>query len=724
MPGLPGFSDNPFRDRHDLIRAATAIIKPLGQYRSKSNARVKLFPSTAAAFDDVAAQLEGFARPLWAISSLVDKSTDPSLRSWLRGIEAGVDPENPEYWGHLGSFDQRMVEMESIAFALLTEPHVILSFLNPESTKNLEKWLQQINKFDMPRNNWRWFRVLVNLALMKVLGSDKEKARQAMDADFELLDQFYLGEGWSSDGAWGEDRKQADYYSGSFAMQFAQLLYVHFAVDDVKRVAKYRQQAIEFASEYWRYFDTNGAAIPFGRSMTYRFACGAFWSALALSEVQSSEPRLSLGTIKGLLLRHLRWWAKHPEIFNSDGTMNIGYAYPNMYISEDYNSRQSVYWCLKSFVVLGLPSDHPFWTVQEEPHPIYGLIPSARHPDNARTFPAPHQIVCHSEEHHYLLSAGQMTTKMFKAREAKYGKFAYSSAFGYSVPTGMELHQIAPDSTLTVKLDEDGPWRVRSQPVDVRFDTILIHSAKGRGHLPSTTSTWRPVESVDIAIQTTLIPLTYHYPGWHLRIHRIRGLGAVNGIPWFNCFEMVDSSFAVDALTDAGYHIPANDTSKIKHHGQFAEGYVTEQASVLVKSRRGVSGIVDLTPSIHLKGGLARDQAKLGRRGYLIQADPNTNLVSQKTLIPSIRYSGAGAAGNQSNMPVASEAPLSAFVVTAVFGVSNVNQSMEHVPNDWYYLQDDWAYKNMLEIDVTAAGETHISIQQVTPRGASGRGPT
>ncbi|KAG5788616.1 hypothetical protein H9Q69_012317 [Fusarium xylarioides] len=721
MPGLPGFSDNPFRDRDDLLRAATAIIKPLEQYRSKSKARVKLYPSTAAGFDDVAAQLEGFARPLWAISSLVDKSTEPSLSSWLRGIEAGADPENPEYWGHLASFDQRMVEMESIAFALLTEPHAILSFLNPESRSNLEQWLQQINNYDMPRNNWRWFRVLVNLALMKVLGSDKDKARQAMDADFELLDQFYLGEGWSSDGIWGDDRKQADYYSGSFAIQFAQLLYLRCAVDDEKRVTKYRQQAMEFASEYWRYFDTNGAAIPFGRSMTYRFACGAFWSAFALSDIQSPQPRLSLGTIKGLLLRHLRWWAKQPEIFNSDGTMNIGYAYPNMYMSEDYNSRQSVYWCLKSFVVLGLPSDHPFWTVQEEPHPIYGLIPSAGPPDTARAFPAPHQIVCHSEEHHYLLSAGQMTTKMFKARDAKYGKFAYSSAFGYSVPTGLELHQIAPDSTLTVKLDDDGPWRVRSQPADVRFDTIPIHSAKGYGHLPSITSTWRPVRSLDITIQTTLIPLTYHYPGWHLRIHHVRGFGLVNGIAWFNNFEMVDSSFAVDGLTDPGYHISAIDTTKIKHDGQFAEGYVTEQSSVLVKSRGGVSGIADLTPNIHLKGGLHRDEAKLGCRGYLIQADPNTNLVAQRTLIPSIRYSGAGAMGDQSN--VASEGPLSAFVATAVFGVSNMNQSMEYVPNDWYYLQDDWGLINMLEIDVTAAGETQISIQQVTPPGTLGRGP-
>ncbi|TVY68480.1 hypothetical protein Focb16_v002151 [Fusarium oxysporum f. sp. cubense] len=721
MPGLPGFSDNPFRDRHDLLRAATAIIKPLDQYRSKSKARVKLYPSTAAGFDDVAAQLEGFARPLWAISGLVDKSTDPSLRSWLRGIEAGVDPENPEYWGHLGSFDQRMVEMESMAFALLMEPQVILSSLNSESLENLKQWLKQINNFDMPQNNWRWFRVLVNLALTKVLGSDEEKARQAMDADFELLDQFYLGEGWSSDGVWGDDRKQADYYSGSFAIQFAQLLYVRCAVDDEERVAKYRQQAMDFASEYWRYFDTNGAAIPFGRSMTYRFACGAFWSALALSDIQSPNSRISLGAVKGLLLRHLRWWAKQPEIFNSDGTMNIGYAYPNMYMSEDYNSRQSVYWCLKSFVVLGLPLDHPFWTVKEEPHPIYSLVPSARHPDNARVFPAPHQIVCHSEEHHYLLSAGQMTTKMFKAREAKYGKFAYSSAFGYSVPTGLELHQVAPDSTLAVTLDGGEPWRVRSQPVDVRFDTIPIHSAKGRGHLPSITSTWKPVKNLDLTIQTTLVPLTYHYPGWHLRIHHIKGLGAVNSIPWFNSFEMVDSSFAVDALTDAGYHIPAIERAKIKHDGQFAEGCVTEESSVLVKSRGGVSGIVDLTPSIHLKGGLRRDEPKLGGRGYLIHADPNTSLVAQKTLIPSIRYSGAGTMGNQSN--VASEAPPSAIVATAVFGVSNVNQSMEYVPNDWHYLKNDWVSMTMLDIDVTAAGETNISIQQATPPGTLERGP-
>ncbi|KAF4973443.1 hypothetical protein FSARC_268 [Fusarium sarcochroum] len=699
MSGLTCFTDNPFRDRSDLLRAATSIIKPLEPYRSTSKARVKLYPSTAAGFDDVAAQLEGFARPLWAVSALVDKDVDPSLRSWIRGIEAGVDPNGPEYWGQLGSFDQRMVEMESIAFALLMEPQIVLSFLNSESTENLENWLRQINNFTMPQNNWRWFRVLVNLALAKVLGSDKEAARQAMDADFAVLDQFYLGEGWSSDGIWGDDRKQADYYSGSFAIQFAQLLYVRCADDDQERVERYRQQAVDFASEYWRYFDTNGAAIPFGRSMTYRFACGAFWAAFALADIQSSSSLMSLGAAKGLLLRHLRWWAKQPEIFNSDGTMNIGFTYPNMYMSEDYNSRQSVYWCLKSFVILGLPADHPFWTVKEEPHPMAIPSPSGVvQPDSVRVFEPPHQIVCNSPEHLYLLSAGQMTTKMFKAREAKYGKFAYSSAFGYSVPTGLELHQLAPDSTLALTIDGGETWKVRWEPVDFSLETVPIETGRGRDNLPAIASTWRPLKKIELKIRTTLVPLASHYPGWHVRIHHITGLAKANSVPWCDNVQLVDSSFAIKALTNEGYHLPSMSSAE---NSKFSEGHVVGPSGVLIKSSSDASGIVDLTPTIHLKAAVNENEAKLEGKGHLIAADPNTNLIAQRTFIPSIRYFHSFT--NTNGLNSISEASPSAIVATGVFGVSCVNIARTNIP-------DLWNNRPRLEIDATTSSKISIKI--------------
>jgi hypothetical protein len=68
-----------------------------------------------------------------------------------------------------------------------------------------------------------------------------------------------------------------------------------------------------------------GAAIPFGRSMTYRFAFAAFWSAAAIANVTLPSPLDRPGHVKGMLLRHLRWWSRKVDIFNVDGTLNIGF---------------------------------------------------------------------------------------------------------------------------------------------------------------------------------------------------------------------------------------------------------------------------------------------------------------------------------------------------------------------------------------------------------------
>lgn len=48
-----------------------------------------------------------------------------------------------------------------------------------------------------------------------------------MKADLDHLDTFYIGDGWSRDGP--EGVVQLDYYSSSFAIQFAQLVYSKLA---------------------------------------------------------------------------------------------------------------------------------------------------------------------------------------------------------------------------------------------------------------------------------------------------------------------------------------------------------------------------------------------------------------------------------------------------------------------------------------------------------------
>ena len=93
----------------------------------------------------------------------------------------------------------------------------------------------------------------------------------------------------------------------------------------LKRSKKYKDRAKQFAQEFIYWFAGDGSAVPFGRSLTYRFAEAAFWSALAFAGVEA----FSYGVIKGILLRHLRWWFQQP-IFTSDGILSIGYAYPNL----------------------------------------------------------------------------------------------------------------------------------------------------------------------------------------------------------------------------------------------------------------------------------------------------------------------------------------------------------------------------------------------------------
>lgn len=282
--GLRGFTDNPFVTREDCIAATHALLTPLKSYSSPLGARIRLPVSTGTHFDEVAAQVEGFARPLWAVGALLASESssqttiDPLLQSWVTGLIAGTDPDNTpgpngEYWGPIIDQDQRMVELEIIAYALLSAPEAFVPPLpvdprNPSPTEeanlrarsNLITYLQAINGKTMPENNWRFFRILTNLALVKVLGVPYAELKDGMDADHALLESFYRSEGWASDGLWSaETNRQADYYSGSFAIQFSQLLYIKYAADiDPKRCDIFRARAVEFATGFCRYFDVNG----------------------------------------------------------------------------------------------------------------------------------------------------------------------------------------------------------------------------------------------------------------------------------------------------------------------------------------------------------------------------------------------------------------------------------------------------------------------------------
>ncbi|HWP68442.1 MAG TPA: DUF2264 domain-containing protein [Rectinemataceae bacterium] len=508
---------NPLSNRADLARSLDSLLEPLLGHFVRGGAGLHV-GNSAAHYDEVATLLEGESRLLWGLGPLAaglgenasaeghEGAASAAIRKIVRGLKVGSDPSGPYYWGVGGDRDQRYVEMAAIALSLIIAPDTFWKPLSDTEKGNLTAWLTAINGVELPPTNWEFFRVFVNIAL-KHLGMlfDRERLEKGLDA----IDALYRGDGWYI------DETNYDLYN-PFAYHFYGLIYARLeGGEDPLRAGRFRERAGLFARQFLQWFDPDGSCIPFGRSLCYRFAASAFFSACAFA----GEEVLPWGQLKGLVLRNLRWWFGKP-IFDHEGLLTIGYGYPNLVMAEQYNSPGSPYWALKTYLVVALPDSHPFWAAAEEELP-----PTLTVSHNT----LPHLLVCNASgirgHHHYMLNAGQYPCWESVNAAAKYAKFAYSSQFGFCVSHGsFDLSKTGCDSSLLLS-EGDGYWRERRGSGE-RFscDQYLF-------------STWKPWP--DVKIRTWLIPFGL----WHVRIHEIetdRELESAEGgfsLPDDNSFE-------------------------------------------------------------------------------------------------------------------------------------------------------------------------------------------
>lgn len=88
---------------------------------------------------------------------------------------------------------------------------------------------------------------MANLGLKRV-GAATGYSRSTLCSDLDFMDTFYLGDGWSADGSKEDGVRQLDYYSSSFALQYAPLLYAKLEERvDPERCERYRECARLFA---------------------------------------------------------------------------------------------------------------------------------------------------------------------------------------------------------------------------------------------------------------------------------------------------------------------------------------------------------------------------------------------------------------------------------------------------------------------------------------------
>lgn len=217
------------KNRADAVDLFLDTIRPLKPFYSPHHAFLYV-GNSGVHYGEKSARMEGFARILWGLGPLwsadnssLDQKVQQEIEEWFvlyrDGILHGVDPEDEEYWADIFDFDQKMVEVAALVFTIAINQQRLWYDLSPEDQKRLYTWLNQMNDYDMPTNNWRYFRILTNMTF-QLLGLPWSEAR--MKEDFDLIESCYTGDGWYYDG----NPTQIDYYV-AFAIHYYGLIYAH-----------------------------------------------------------------------------------------------------------------------------------------------------------------------------------------------------------------------------------------------------------------------------------------------------------------------------------------------------------------------------------------------------------------------------------------------------------------------------------------------------------------
>ena len=439
--------------------------------------------STGAAYDEGIREFEYCSRPLWAIFSLIAGGDyeEEMAAPFIKRIKAGLKPGTPLTFPDPSTARrQTAVEMAVYGYGLLCCKEKLLNYLDQEERSRLAAWLNRVNEIEFPRGNWYFFLLIINYGLKE---NGFSYSRENIDFACREIESLYIGGGWYKDG----HDCQRDYYI-PFAFHFYSLLLDRYCPDH--KLSCVRERSLKFEPDFLYWLDSQGRSLPFGRSLTYRFAHVCYWCACAVSGVHG----ISAGEVKDMIFRNFNYWAGQDIL--SEGMLSIGYGYPNLVLSEDYNAPGSPMWAFKAFVILSLPQEHDFWKEERKPVVLKESIREER---------GPGFLIVAGEKHHYALSACQYSSASIFQHMSKYGKFCYSTAFGFNCSRDVQgISGFAADSTLSLSVKGTGQFAGRGRIEEWDSFGDYIYSRWVYGEIA--------------VIESWLVPVNEQF---HIRIHRI-----------------------------------------------------------------------------------------------------------------------------------------------------------------------------------------------------------
>ncbi|MEU1528898.1 DUF2264 domain-containing protein [Streptomyces fagopyri] len=330
--------------------AADSLLAAVAPYATADGALYHLPADRTSWSGRLSDGLEGYARTLLLAAFRGDEKV---LERYADGLAAGTDG----VWPRVRDRGQPLVEAASVALALrLTRP-LLWDRLDDAVRQRAAGWLGGALTAEPWPCNWELFPVTVGGFLAEI-GHEPEASRAAVDRGLDRIEQWYLGDGWYSDGP----GRAFDYYNG-WAMHLYPVLHARLAGDE-RLLGLYGGRLSRHLEDYARLFGADGAPVHQGRSLTYRFATAA---PLWLGALTGRTP-LAPGETRRLASGALRHFLDRGAV-DGRGLLTLGWHGPDESVLQGYSGPASPYWASKGFLGLLLPSDHEVWTAREEPGP-------------------------------------------------------------------------------------------------------------------------------------------------------------------------------------------------------------------------------------------------------------------------------------------------------------------------------------------------------------------
>ena len=374
---IEGFAKNPKScDRDYWVGQAYKMARPVLENMAHGKLQQNMLTEFSPSFDNRNRKvvfMETFGRLMAGIApwlALPDDGSDEAkqrkqLRDWaLASYRNAVDPSSPDYlcWG---VSDQNLVDAAYIAESFLRSYDTLWQPLDSLTKRRYFQEFQRLRRIDPPYTNWLLFASTIESFLAKAGGGcDNFRVNMAC----RKVEEWYVGDGWYADGP----VFAFDYYSSYvFHAMYLETLQAMIDAKVNTRIDynKYFDRALKRAQKYAiileRFISPEGTFPVIGRSTPYRLA--AMQPLALLAWYQKMPKELSNGQVRAALTQVMHRMFDHQNNYNQKGFLTIGFCGSQPETADWYTNNGSLYMTSLSFMPLGLPANHPFWTDAPQP---------------------------------------------------------------------------------------------------------------------------------------------------------------------------------------------------------------------------------------------------------------------------------------------------------------------------------------------------------------------